>query len=116
MGCEPIKNTEKKTLTQAMKRTRKNGIAAISTKEAAHRVGISEPAIFVHFKTKQNLMIRTFEEAWTALLRPEGVKPYDGLAAFDRNKEKAAVARESKRVLSSQIKAFCGGIHENQFE
>jgi len=99
-----------------MKRTRKNGIAAISTKEAAHRVGISEPAIFVHFKTKQNLMIRTFEEAWTALLRPEGVKPYDGLAAFDRNKEKAAVARESKRVLSSQIKAFCGGIHENQFE
>jgi AcrR family transcriptional regulator len=96
MGRKPIKNIEKKILAEVMKSTFKNGIAAVSTKEVARRVGISEPVIFAHFKTKQNLMVRAFEEAWNALPHiaafPESVKAEDDLIAFNRYKEKVAVA------------------------
>jgi AcrR family transcriptional regulator len=79
MGRKAIKNIEKKILGEVMKEAFKNGIAAVSTKEVAHKLHISEPVIFAHFETKQNLMVKTFEEAWNALPHtvafPASVKP-----------------------------------------
>lgn len=43
----------------------------ISTKDVARRLHISEPVIFSHFKTKQNLIDQTFLYAWTKM--PERV-------------------------------------------
>jgi len=96
MGRKAIKNIEKKILGEVIKEAFKNGIAAVSTKEVAHKLHISEPVIFAHFETKQNLMVKTFEEAWNALPHtvafPASVKPEDDQAAFQKYKEKVAIA------------------------
>lgn len=64
MGRKSIHNVDFKIMDEVIKETTKYGIACISTKELARRIHISEPVIFAHFGTKQNLMDRTFEYAW----------------------------------------------------
>jgi Transcriptional regulator len=96
MGRKAIKNIEKKILGEVMKEAFKNGIAAVSTKEVARKLHISEPVIFAHFETKQNLMVKAFEEAWNALPHtvafPETVNSDDDQAAFLKYKEKVEIA------------------------
>lgn len=55
---------EKKILSEVMRSTWKNGSGSVSTKEIAKALGISEPAIFSHFPTKQKLMDAAFIQAW----------------------------------------------------
>jgi AcrR family transcriptional regulator len=50
-----------------MKENFKYGIAGVSTKRIASRLGISEPVIFAHFQTKENLMVSTARAAWDQL-------------------------------------------------
>jgi AcrR family transcriptional regulator len=65
MGRRTIKNVDTKIMDEVIKENFRYGIASISTKDLARRIHISEPVIFAHFKTKQNLMNRTFEYAWS---------------------------------------------------
>lgn len=99
MGRKAIKNIEKKILSEVMKETYKNGIAAVSTKEVARKLHVSEPVIFAHFETKQNLMTRAFEEAWNALPHivafPVSVQKEDDEEAFLRYKEKVNSALQN---------------------
>lgn len=99
MGRKAIRNIEKKILSEVMKETYKNGIAAVSTKEVARKLHISEPVIFAHFETKQNLMTKAFEEAWCAFPHtvafPSTVKKEDDQVAFMRYKEKVNSALQN---------------------
>jgi AcrR family transcriptional regulator len=96
MGRKAIKNIEKKILMEVLKATYKNGIAAVSTKEIAKKLHISEPVIFAHFSTKQNLMVKAFEEAWNDIPHtvafPQSVSKEDDGIAFLRYKEKVTMA------------------------
>lgn len=59
-----IKNISEKILDEVMKQTAKGGTGFVSTKTIANKLHISEPTIFLHFKTKQDLMNATFQLAW----------------------------------------------------
>jgi len=60
---------DEKIMAEVMKQTVKMGTGLVSTKEIAKRLGISEPVIFTHFKTKADLMNATFVFAWKPFLR-----------------------------------------------
>jgi AcrR family transcriptional regulator len=64
MGRKPIMNVEKKIMQEVLREDFKQGISNLSTREIASHLHISEPVIFSHFQTKQNLFDRTFEYAW----------------------------------------------------
>jgi AcrR family transcriptional regulator len=61
-------------MDEVMKMTMKVGTGLVSTKEIAKHLGFSEPVIFAHFRTKQELMDKTFEYCW---------KPFAGDTFFD---------------------------------
>jgi AcrR family transcriptional regulator len=54
-------------MKEVMRQTMKVGTGLVSTKEVAKRVGLSESALFVHFKTKADLMDKTFVYAWKSI-------------------------------------------------
>lgn len=64
------------------------GIHSVSTREVAKRVGISEPAIFKHFKTKSDLILAVLEH-YTKYdmdviqsIRRKALKPRDAIMSF----------------------------------
>jgi AcrR family transcriptional regulator len=92
MGRKGIKNIEGKIIAEVMREAFKNGIAAVSTKEVAAKLHISEPVIFAHFQTKQNLMTKTFETAWNSwphtVAFPLNLTEEDDAEAYNKYKEK----------------------------
>jgi AcrR family transcriptional regulator len=64
MGRRFIQNIDGKIFNEIIRETFKHGISSLSTKEIAKHIHISEPVIFAHFKTKQNLIDQTFNYAW----------------------------------------------------
>lgn len=67
MGRKILHNVDGKIMDEVIRETFKYGIAMISTKDVARRLHISEPVIFSHFKTKQNLIDQTFVAAWSKM-------------------------------------------------
>jgi AcrR family transcriptional regulator len=67
MGRKTIANIDKKIVREVWRESVKYGIESVSTKEISQKLKISEPVIFTHFKTKKNLMLSAFEEAWRLL-------------------------------------------------
>lgn len=95
MGRKPIKNIERKILSEVMKESFNGGIAAVSTKEVANHLHISEPVIFAHFKTKKNLMVRAFKTAWDEIPHivcfPRTLSHRDDREAFLKYKDKVNI-------------------------
>jgi AcrR family transcriptional regulator len=60
MAHRNAEQTKQEIKLQLIKLTAKRGIEGASTKEVAAKIGISEPAIYVHFLTKANLFNETF--------------------------------------------------------
>lgn len=60
MARRSAEQTKHEIKNQLIKITAKRGIEGASTKEVAAKIGISEPAIYVHFMTKANLFNETF--------------------------------------------------------
>src|SRR5574344_2274635 len=58
-----VANIDDKIMAEVMKMTMKVGTGLVSTKAIAKKLGISEPVIFTHFKTKADLMNATFAKA-----------------------------------------------------
>jgi AcrR family transcriptional regulator len=58
---------DKGMMKEVMRQTMKVGTGLVSTKEVAAKVSLSESALFVHFKTKADLMDQTFVFAWQSL-------------------------------------------------
>jgi AcrR family transcriptional regulator len=64
MGRRSIRNIDAKIMNEVMRETFQRGIGMVSTKGVAKRLHVSEPMIFAHFKTKQNLIDQTFAYSW----------------------------------------------------
>jgi|LAHS01.1.fsa_nt_gb AcrR family transcriptional regulator len=64
---------DEKILGEVMKQTVKVGTGLVSTKDLAKKLGISEPVIFGHFKTKPELMNATFVYAWDRVFKNDPV-------------------------------------------
>lgn len=62
---------DERIFDQVMLSATKHGLGSVSTKEIAASLGISEPVIFAHFKSKHGLIEATFKAAaerlWPAL-------------------------------------------------
>jgi AcrR family transcriptional regulator len=69
-----VANIDDKIMVEVMKMTMKVGTGLVSTKEIAKKLGISEPVIFTHFKTKVDLMDATFVKACIPLLNDQIAK------------------------------------------
>lgn len=63
MGRRNLDNIEKKIIKQTIRLGALNGVDHISTIELAEKLGISEGTIFVHFKTKENLIYEAYKSA-----------------------------------------------------
>ena len=61
MGRRTLDNIERKIIRQTIRLGAEEGLDHISTIELAKKVGISEGTIFVHFKTKENLIYETYK-------------------------------------------------------
>ena len=61
MGRRTLDNIERKIIRQTIRLGAEDGLDHISTIELAKKVGISEGTIFVHFKTKENLIYETYK-------------------------------------------------------
>ena len=61
MGRRTLDNIERKIIRQTIRLGAEGGLDHISTIELAKKVGISEGTIFVHFKTKENLIYETYK-------------------------------------------------------
>lgn len=59
---------DEKIMSEVMRQTVKSGTSLVSTKGIAKKLGISEPVIFTHFRTKADLMNATFVFAWKPFL------------------------------------------------
>jgi len=92
MGRKTIHNVDEKIMDEVIREIFKYGIAMISTKDVAHRIHISEPVIFAHFKTKQNLIDQTFAYAW-GKIPEEAIFPSPDIDIRDPKIYEAYVAR-----------------------
>jgi len=64
VGRRYIQNIDGKIQNEIIRETFRHGASSISTIVIAKHLHISEPVIFAHFSTKQNLMDQTFAYAW----------------------------------------------------
>lgn len=60
MGRRNLENIDRKIIKQTIKLGALNGLDHISTIELASKLSISEGTIFVHFKTKDNLVLEAY--------------------------------------------------------
>jgi AcrR family transcriptional regulator len=77
MSRKSIPNVDEKILEEVIRETFRYGVAMISTKKVAKHLHISEPVIFAHFKTKQNLIDQTFAYAWNKIPGGDFFPPAD---------------------------------------
>lgn len=61
MSRKALKDIDTKIFKEVIKTTFKTGLGDVSTKKIAQKLGISEPVIFSHFKTKVGLLDATYE-------------------------------------------------------
>lgn len=94
MGRKPICNVEKKIMNEVLREDFKYGIYSLSTKAIAARLNISEPVIFSHFKTKQNLLDRTFEHAFLQINVASLIPAPDSIIAYDSEQRFVAFFKE----------------------
>jgi AcrR family transcriptional regulator len=62
MARRQLKNLDERILKKVIQEGAENGIEGVSTKRIASELGITEPTIYVHFKTKNNLLLSAFEK------------------------------------------------------
>jgi AcrR family transcriptional regulator len=61
MSRKALKDIDTKIFKEVIKTVFKTGLGDVSTKKIAQKLGISEPVIFSHFKTKVGLLNATYE-------------------------------------------------------
>ena len=62
-----FKNIDIRVKLEVMKECAQNGFDSLSTKRIAQKLKVSEPTLYAHFHTKDNLLLETFAEAWSQL-------------------------------------------------
>lgn len=88
---EPTEYTSRQTeiLDQSLALIREQGLAGLTMRKVAERMGFSEPAIYRHFKTKQDLILGIISR-----LEANLIKPMEKIAA------------NQKRSVTSRISAI----------
>lgn len=87
-----VPDIDDKIMSEVMKMTMKVGTGLVSTKVIAKKLGISEPVIFTHFKTKADLMNATFVKACQPLKK-------DKITAIVLAKGKSATFEDYRPAL-----------------
>jgi len=61
---------QEQVLEQALELIRAEGLAGLTMRKTADRMGFSEPAVYRHFKTKQDLVLGIIRKLEVSLLEP----------------------------------------------
>ncbi len=81
-------HTKEKIILETITQIHESGIHGISTKEIAKRVGISEPAIFKHFKSKGEILLAVldhfslYDNDIIQSLQTKNLSPLESLRTF----------------------------------
>lgn len=65
MARRNLRNIDDRILYRTIAEGAENGIHGISTKKVASALRISEPTIYIHFKTKENLVSAAYQKAFS---------------------------------------------------
>jgi AcrR family transcriptional regulator len=57
--------TRREILDTAWEIARRDGLAAITLREVAHRIGMQSPSLYTHFESKNAIYDAMFAQAWT---------------------------------------------------
>lgn len=89
-------NINEKILDECMRLAMHHGLAVVSTRDIARDLGISEPVIFTHFKTKRGLINATYARAFSSF---DGIIILEGV---DKSiPEEAAYQAVEPQILES---------------
>lgn len=124
-------NIDEKIKNEVMRMTMKVGTGLVSTKELAKKLGISEPVIFTHFRTKAELMNATFIQAVQPFLNDpmmqavENSGGFVNFALFEEAMKKCLTFKKEtvfihhylgssyfdSEVVQSSLSPFCNRLH-----
>jgi AcrR family transcriptional regulator len=88
MLLNSLLHTKEKIILEAINEIHDNGAHGLSTREIAKRVGISEPAIFKHFKTKSEIILAVldhfslYDNDVIQSIRTKNLSPLESLRSF----------------------------------
>ena len=101
------KNVSVATLVQAgFEAVEENGLAGLTMRDVAQRLGVKAPAIYWHVKSRQDLVDEMATEMWRLVQRrvveqAAGASPVDGLVILARAVRKEALfRRDGARVMA----------------
>jgi AcrR family transcriptional regulator len=78
MARRTLRNLDERILNQVIRYGAEEPIGDISTKKIASELRISEPTIYVHYKTKDNLLLQAYKKVAADLYDPKYDKAYEG--------------------------------------
>lgn len=118
MSRQPLKDIEERILRQVTLAAATEGLGFVSTKRIADRLKISEPVIFTHFKTKENLLLKAYQRAfriYEEAFYPSIIAPEKStMEERERKREEAIDAlldnHREELVFIGQYQA-CQGLH-----
>jgi AcrR family transcriptional regulator len=67
MARRNLRNVDDRILCRTIVEGAENGVQGISTKKIASALRISEPTIYIHFKTKDNLINAAYQKAFSVV-------------------------------------------------
>ncbi len=108
---------KKQILSEGLRLFAKKGLSATSIRDIAAAAGLTNPALYKHFKTKDDLALALFERSYSELLRrlmsaarsetefPEKFKAFIAAYAdfFDENPHAAIFATDNLATLWPQV-------------
>jgi AcrR family transcriptional regulator len=118
MGRQRLKDIEERILQQVTHEAATEGLGFVSTKRIAESLKISEPVIFSHFQTKENLLLKAYQRAFALYedaFLPSIIAPEKSTAEERERKREEAINslldnHREEMVFIGQYQA-CQGLH-----
>lgn len=87
MARRTLRALDSRIIKRTIQAGAKKGVSNISTKEMSTLLGITEPTIYVHYGTKENLLSQAFKECGTVIREYENIalKKYENSARTEQD-------------------------------
>ena len=90
--------TRREILTAAWAVAREQGLAQLTLREVAQRVGMQAPSLYTHFASKHAIYDAMFADAWTQYLQA-----YDGAGPAESGSARAVLRRSARSFFEFAV-------------